>query len=96
MMLEHNKPPVADWQFVTSNYGVRTTPRREWDLVSGSASTKTELSREDVEGGRRIPDIGNLQEMNLARMADLRKEEIIAVVLYTGPMVSLFKRNMDC
>jgi hypothetical protein len=38
--------------------------------------------------GRRIPDIDKLMRLPVSVQARLRRVEVIAVVLYTGPMVS--------
>lgn len=38
---------------------------------------------------RRIPDIDELMRLPVTYKAGLRREEVIAVVLYTGPMVRL-------
>ncbi len=37
--------------------------------------------------GRRIPDIDELMDLDVAQRAKLSRPEVIAVVLYTGPMV---------
>ena len=86
MKFEHNKGPVADRVFVTTNYNVRTTPRQEWDFVVGATSTRT-LQESDVKSGRRAVDIQNLLGLEQAVRARLQRAEIIAVVLFTGPMV---------
>ncbi len=39
--------------------------------------------------GRRIPNIDQLMTLTVAVKAGLRREEVIAVVLYTGPMVDV-------
>ena len=33
MEAEHCTMAGHDWEFTTSNYGVKTTPRTEWSLV---------------------------------------------------------------
>jgi hypothetical protein len=38
---------------------------------------------------RYIPDVNKLLELDSSKSAELKLEEVIAVVLYTGPMVSL-------
>ena len=40
-----------------------------------------------VRHSRRIPDIKEMMKLPVACKAGLRREEVIAVVLYTGPMV---------
>ena len=73
----------GDPEFETTNYGLRTTPRREWDLVVGRAP----LSEAEAANGRRVPDVAGLAGLELAVQAGLTAPEIVAVVLYTGPMV---------
>ena len=41
----------------------------------------------DGHHGRRIPDLSELMRDESARLAGLRKVEVLAIVLYTGPMV---------
>ena len=41
-----------------------------------------------MKWSRRIPDIDELLELPLARRSNLTRHEVIAVVLYSGPMVS--------
>ena len=37
--------------------------------------------------GRRIPNVDQMMALRLVRDAGLRREEVIAVILYTGPLV---------
>jgi hypothetical protein len=83
MELEHCSEPVSSWQFETSNYHVCTTPMQEWDIVLKSKS----LSEEASQNERRIPNIENLLKLDSAKKAGLTRVEVIAVVMYTGPMV---------
>jgi hypothetical protein len=41
----------------------------------------------DMRHGRRIPEIETLMKLEASQLANLSKWEVIAVVLYTGPMV---------
>jgi hypothetical protein len=84
MKLEHCRPDVGSWEFTTTNYAVTTTPRKEWELV---VSGTVKPDQESFRNGRQIPSIDNLQQLNLTTTAGLRREEVIAVVLYTGPLV---------
>jgi hypothetical protein len=84
MKLEHCRPDVGSWEFTTTNYSVKTTPQKEWELVVGGTAKP---DSESFRNGRKIPSIDNLQQLNLTTTAGLRREEVIAVVLYTGPMV---------
>ena len=71
-------------KFNTLNYTeIRSCPKREWDIVA----QKTACSHEELRFKRRIPIISDLLELPLARKSKLTKPEMIAIVLYTGPMV---------
>ena len=83
MESEHYASPGDVEIFKSTNYGIVTTPRREWDI----AVKKEVCTVEDLQHERRIPDYKNLVEMELAVRARLIPEEVLAVVLYTGPMV---------
>ena len=41
----------------------------------------------DLGSGRRLRDVGELMHLPLAIKSNLTRAEVIAVVLYTGPMV---------
>ena len=90
MEAEHCSKAGCSVQFTTGNYGVTTTPRREWGIVLGLEECSL-AERKDRSGKvvRRIPTIGGLKEVALAVDAKLSDAEIIAVVLYTGPMVRM-------
>ena len=65
----------------TTNYKITTTARLEWSYtVEGKPCP-------DMQHGRRMPVIKELQELPLVKAAKLSYEEVVAVVLYTGPMV---------
>ena len=83
MRVEHCEHDVDESEFIPTNCQLRTTPRREWELV---VERKILEPRESV-GGRRIPVLDELAKLDLAIQARLTEPEIIAVVLYTGPMV---------
>ncbi len=92
MELEHCSKPVCSWRFTTSNYSVDTTPQAEWELVL-RAETSLEVSSAFAKDGRRIPNFANLLDLELSKKAGLTKPEVIAVILYTGPMVSCSSKN---
>ncbi len=89
MELEHCTAPVSNWSFETSNYSVHTTPMKEWELVLKPSPDSTVASAIH-DSARRIPIIDNLLELESARRAGLKRVEVIALVLYTGPMVRSF------
>jgi hypothetical protein len=96
MELEHCSRPVGAWKFTTSNYSVNTTPQDEWGLVLRAGSSQEALSgttsaafADSGSTGRRMPSFANLMKLDLSKKAGLTQAEVIAVILYTGPMVSL-------
>jgi hypothetical protein len=74
-MYGHDEP------FETSNYGVRTTPRQEYEITTG----KRDCEMKDMEDkkGRPVRIIRRIEELkllNVAQKAGLVEEELIAVV----------------
>jgi hypothetical protein len=85
MEREHCSRAGCDTPITTTNYGLVTTPKREWMLVLGLGER---ANKEELQFGRRIPCCKQLGDLGVAKAALLTPPEIIAVVLYTGPMVS--------
>ena len=83
MRSEHCTKAGSTTEFTSLNYCVTTTPAKEWAYVVDRAPCPLQ----DRGHGRRIPDIDELQQLQVAKDARLRRFEILAVVLYTGPMV---------
>ena len=83
MEAEHCSREGAHTAFETHSYKSTTTPCSEWMIVRGQA----ECTAEQMQGGRRIPDVEDLMALGTAREAKLKEAEVLAVVLYTGPMV---------
>jgi hypothetical protein len=81
MEAEHRHAPDSKKTFQTANYAIRTCPRNEWCIV-----VNHDESLADMRGNRVIPVIDDLLQLEHARKAQMTKEEMIAVVLYTGPM----------
>ncbi len=86
MELEHCTEPISHWKFETSNYSIHTTPMEEWKIVLNPPDTASA----NLDSARRIPMINNLLGLESAKKARLQRIEVIAVVLYTGPMVRTF------
>ena len=82
MEAEHCSKAGCDTEFITSNYSITTTPQREWRFV-----VNRDTSGADMRHGRRVLDLEELSQLDTARTAKLCRVELIAVVLYTGPMV---------
>ena len=71
-------------KFTTSNYTeIESYPKQEWDIIIKGAACPDY----GMQFNRRIPVISELCELPLAKNADLKREEVIAIVMYTGPMV---------
>ncbi len=86
MESEHTKKPGSDVEFTTSNYKITTTPRNEWEYVVKKKKVENDLH---LKFDRRIPDIEKLlKDDETVKGADLSEDEVISVVLFTGPMVS--------
>jgi hypothetical protein len=73
-----------DFEFVTSNYKIKTTSKKEYEIVVGEATADPA----DMMHSRRIPNLEELQKMEMSKTAGLMRIEIIMLVLYTGPMVT--------
>ena len=84
MRAEHCHKAGADLAFTSTNYGIATTPRREWAVASGEA----ECPESDRGHGRVVPRVGELRRLPAA--AGLADAEILALVLYTGPMFQVY------
>ena len=75
-------------EFKTLTYNILTSPAAEWGIVV----EKRPISEEHKKSGRAVRDFAALlcsEKMKPQdQRAGLREEEIIAVILYSGPMVS--------
>jgi hypothetical protein len=84
MRQEHCERAGCDVQFTTGNYKITTTPKREWQYILES------LPCPDMGHERRIIPISELLQLDISKIAKLREEEVIAIVLYTGPMFQVY------
>jgi hypothetical protein len=71
----------CDTVFTTNNYGVTTTPRKEFDIATG----KQECSEEDMLDRKKhkvriIHKIDALKTLEICKKAGLKDYEILAVV----------------
>jgi WD40 repeat protein len=85
MRQEHCERAGCEVEFTTGNYKITTTPKREWQYVVENNATCPSM-----EFGRRIVPISELLELEVSKSANLREEEVIAIVLYTGPMFQIY------
>ena len=81
MKLEHCSKFGADVEFTTSNYKITTTPKTEWLITVERSETK------NIAQGRKIQHLSILMTQAVVEQAQLIEEEVISIVLYTGPMV---------
>ena len=82
MTSEHCHKDGCDHEFTSGNYQVTTTPQREWRVaVDGRADLA------DLRHGRILTPVEALMRLELVSSSGLTRAEVIAVVLYTGPMV---------
>ncbi len=72
---------------VTSNYRIRTCPNDEWQITVNYDLSKAKSAEARAHNRRLIP-IGVLEKVGVSVQAKLTRPEVIAVVLYSGPMVS--------
>ena len=82
--MEHCKKGGHDYNFETTNYKIKTTSKKEYEIVVGKAT----VDPADMMHSRRIPNLEELQKMEMSKTAGLMRIEIIMLVLYTGPMVT--------
>jgi hypothetical protein len=88
MYCEHCLKAGCDYEFETSNYHIKTTASREWSIVVNNGT----LGPSEAGHGRKVPTLGELELLPMSIKANLCIAEIIALVLYTGPMVSCVLR----
>jgi hypothetical protein len=86
MEAEHTSMAGCDMQFTTRNYGITTTANAEWNVVVRGQSPPPE----HMMHGRIIPRVEDKLQCAQARKAGLRREEVIAIILYTGPMYMIY------
>lgn len=78
--------PGAEDAFEARNYRtMTTTPKQEWQYVVGGQAL---LPEHEVAGKRALVAIDELMALKTVEEAKLTRAEVIAIVLYTGPMVS--------
>jgi hypothetical protein len=82
MEAEHCSMAGCDMPFPTRNYGIITTVQAEWGVVVRGEAPPAE----HMLHGRVVGEVDDRLQCRQARKAGLTREEVIAVVLYTGPM----------
>jgi hypothetical protein len=84
MRQEHCERAGCDVEFTTGNYKITTKPKSEWQYVVDGVACA------DMGHQRRLIPISELLQRKVCLDAGLREEEVIAVVLYTGPMFQIY------
>jgi hypothetical protein len=78
---EHCAKAGCTDDFVTSNYGVRTSPRKEYEIATGQRACPAEDMLD--KKGRKVRVVKRIEELTLLKMerkAELTEDEILAVV----------------
>jgi len=83
MKLEHI---MNSDRFTTGNYNIETCPEDEWALAADGKLPRIE----HLGGGRNIRNIDELMGLEESVKAGLTRAEVIALVLYTGPMYQIY------
>lgn len=95
MRNEHCHKVGSDYAFTPRNNdawdGSKTTPKDEWFIVChGTTAEGHEPPSCQMLGGRRRMSLDKLFELPLRKKAGLRREEVIGLALYTGPMYEVY------
>ena len=84
MQAEHCIKSGSDFVFETGNYHITTCPKVEWRIIAhGEACPQNNMLHDRV-----IRKVEDCMALKLTKNAKLCEAEVIAVILYTGPMVS--------
>jgi hypothetical protein len=92
MKQEHCDRAGCNMSFTTGNYKITTTPKQEWFYIAGDEAAQ-QVACPDMGHGRRIVLISELMKLKLAVDGKLTEDEVLAIVLYTGPM---FQVSQHC
>ena len=82
MESEHCQGKGASIRFTTKNTEIETCADREWRIAVGAEAA--EVSQGPA---RRIRPVEELESLSTSKECGLIRPEILAVVLYSGPMV---------
>ena len=91
MRMEHMTRCGSDFVFVSGNYKLQTRACDEWLYVVGDENGRRVTPPDSAMAHRRvIHPIDELLQKDLAKAANLTREEMIAIVMYTGPCFVLY------
>ncbi len=89
--MEHMTRGGSNFIFNSDNYKLQTKACDEWLYVVGDENGRRLTPPASVmEHGRVIHPIDELLQKELAKSANLTREEMIAIVMYTGPCFVLY------
>ncbi len=83
MEAEHCSMGGSEDRFKVGDSDKETWPANEWAIT-----VRGEFARAHVGSSRKLKTIEELMRRDVVTQAKLKWPEVIAVVLYTGPMVS--------
>jgi len=86
MEAEHTSMAGCEMQFTTRNYGITTTPKAEWGVVVKGHRPPAE----HMLYGRIVDSVDEKLQCAQARKAGLRREEVISIIMYSGPMYMIY------
>jgi hypothetical protein len=89
MAAEHCVLGGCDHVFTSNGYyGITSTPRKEWMYIVGDEHGQCwECPEDDMKHGRRIISIDEYMRRDRVKAAGLNRAEVIALIMYSGPMV---------
>ncbi len=76
----------CDYEFTTKNYHVTTCAKKEGEILMG----ERECPKEDMGHGRTPRSVADMKDLPLAKKAGLEEVEIIAIILYSGPLFQVY------
>mmetsp|Transcript_6162 Transcript_6162/g.19809 ORF Transcript_6162/g.19809 Transcript_6162/m.19809 type:complete len:101 (+) Transcript_6162:765-1067(+) len=88
MRHEHCTRAGCDKPFVTDNYKLSTTPKEEWAMVVEGADCKPEHMAHDRIVRTYATCLTGGKSKEVIEEAKLGEVEVVATILYTGPMVN--------
>ena len=86
MRTEHCSGGDHETIFKTDNYNIETCPAKEWAITVDKYKFG-KFGRPDLGHNRELVTIEELMKKEIVQSAKLTRCEVIAVVLYTCPMV---------
>jgi hypothetical protein len=89
MEAEHCRKSGFDMEFTSGNYQITTSPQKEWMFVVGKCGKSGKMPGHNMEHGRKHLNIESALNLKVSKRAGLTKAVVVAVILYTGPMVSV-------